>query len=161
MKYKRIRGPVQEDRCTDGGGRLYCPCGCQSPQHNDPQPDLTNVVVTSRAANGYADYNLSRNGQPCGQINTQYAALVLDGYEYLGCNREELKYLRDQIFDETGENRFPRPSSIECGDTLAETAVNVKNAEKIALAEQDNAYKGHPGYCTKCHGFCYGDCEAN
>lgn len=163
MEYRRIRGPKQRSRCTDPiKGRLYCECGCQNPHDDDPPINLIGVIVSGRANHGYADYNLIRDGHSVGEYNTQYAALVLDGYEYLGCNRDSMEPLLDQIFD--GEtNRFARPQNKrrQAGDTLAETAATVRLAEKIAIEEQDERCKDHSGYCTICHTYCYGDCEAN
>jgi len=49
----------------------------------------------------------------------------------------------------------------QTGDSLADTAAREKLAEDIDLMEMDELHKNHPGYCTKCHSFCYGDCEAN
>ena len=160
MKYSMIRGPKQKDRCTDPVDRLYCDCGCQKPHSDDPQIDLSGVIVSGRAWNGYADYTLTRNGKPCGTFNTQYCAITIDGHEYLGCDRTEMEPIRSQIFDE-GVNRFPRDNDTQAGGTLAETAAAVKVAEKCELSEQDSRYKDHPGYCNQCHSFCYGDCEAN
>lgn len=42
-----------------------------------------------------------------------------------------------------------------------ETIAAEYRAEAIDLAEQDTKLRRHPGYCTKCHSYCYGDCEAN
>jgi len=161
MTYKRIRGQKQKDRCTDQiKGRLYCDCGCQSPHNDDPEINLDMIIVSCRANHGYADYTLTRNGQSIGELNTQYCALVLDGYEYLGCDRDEMMPLLNQIFDANGINCFPRPSDNETGDTIEETVATVRLAEKIADMEQDDRNKNHPGYCKKCHSYCYGDCES-
>lgn len=48
----------------------------------------------------------------------------------------------------------------QCGGSLAETAATEEMAEEIKLMDMDDRYKNHPGYCTKCHTFCYGDCDA-
>jgi len=45
------------------------------------------------------------------------------------------------------------------GGTRAETAMREQMEETAALAEQDARNAQHPGYCTKCHSYCYGDCE--
>jgi len=47
------------------------------------------------------------------------------------------------------------------GDTRAETAMREQMEETAALAEQDARNAQHPGYCTKCHSYCYGDCVAS
>jgi len=161
MRYGRIRGQKQKDRCTDTlKGRLYCDCGCQNPHNDDPVIDLTGIIISDRANHGYADYTLTRNGQRIGELNTQYCALVLDGYEYLGCDRDEMTPLLNQIFDDYDNNRFPQPKDNSTGDTLTETAANVRLIEKIADMEQDDRNKNHFGYCKKCHSYCYGDCES-
>jgi len=157
--YKMIRGTIPTNRCTKVGpygSALYCDCGCQKPHDDDPKIELGGVTVSSRANHGYADYALARNGEPCGEFNTQYCALILDGHEYLGCDRDEMNPILSQIFD-GDTNRFPRDQE-QAGDTLAETAATVRLSEKLALDEQDERYKNHPGYCNKCHSFCYGDC---
>ena len=48
----------------------------------------------------------------------------------------------------------PAPLSVE------EVAANEHNSERIEIADQDLWNAKHPGYCPKCHTFCYGDCEA-
>lgn len=160
MKYKTIRGPKQKDRCTDEiKGRLYCPCGCQEPHEDDPKINLNGVVVSGRAEEGYADYTLTRDGKVVGEINTQYCALILDGYEYLGCDRDELAPLLGQIF-KNHKSRFPQKHWPHEGDLLQETTIREDFFEEIAIAEEDERNRNHPGWCTKCHSFCYGDCEA-
>lgn len=162
IKYATIRGPNQRKRCTDPiKGSLYCKCGCMAPRDDDPRIDLTGIVVSGRAPQGYADYTLTRNGKRCGEINTQYCALMLDGHEFFGCSREDLRPLLDQIFAD-GKSLFDRPENDRepAGDSLAETAANVRHADSLADMEMDAAHKGQVGYCTKCHTYCFGDCEA-
>lgn len=48
----------------------------------------------------------------------------------------------------------PAPLSVE------EVAANERRFELDELARHDRRYENHPGYCKKCHSFCYGDCEA-
>jgi len=128
---------------------------------DDPQPDLGDLVVEGRANHGYADYVLSHKatGAKAGEINTQYCALVVDGVEYLGCDREEMSPLINQIFD-GDKNRFALLLS-GAGDTLAETAAVVHVVERLVDMDQDDRNKHHYGWCMKCHSYCYGDCEAN
>lgn len=162
MQYKMIRGQRQRERCTDPiKGRLYCDCGCQEPQHDDPQPDLTDLIVTGRANHGYANYILTHRatGVTAGEINTQYSALFLDGCEFLGCDRGELAPIYDQIFI-NGEDRFDRPDVGPAGDTLEDTAATVRVLDRMEEAEENDRNKHHPGWCPKCHSYCYGDCEA-
>ena len=162
MKYTMIRGDKQRERCTDPiKGRLYCDCGCQVPQSDDLQPNLSDLLVTGRAEHGYADYTLVHRstGKRAGEINTQYCALVVDGYELIGCDRAELAPILNQIFD-GDKNRFSLAPVTGAGDTLEETAATVRIAEKLAEMEQDERNKHHPGWCLRCHSYCYGDCTA-
>jgi hypothetical protein len=64
-------------------------------------------------------------------------------------------YIPEQIGDVQDE------TFLDPGDTLAETAIREQMAETATLAEQDARNAQHPGYCTKCHSYCYGDCEAS
>lgn len=41
-----------------------------------------------------------------------------------------------------------------------ESAILEKKLDAIDLAEQDASNKKNPGYCVKCHTYCYGDCES-
>ena len=64
--------------------------------------------------------------------------------------------------ESTPNQREAAPGNpVNAGDTLAETAMREELAETAALAEQDARNAQHPDYCTKCHSFCYGDCEAS
>ena len=45
------------------------------------------------------------------------------------------------------------------GEEPLETAAIVAMDEQIQEVEMDERYKNHPGWCKKCHSFCYGDCE--
>jgi hypothetical protein len=46
------------------------------------------------------------------------------------------------------------------GDTLEETAAREHLAEKIELDEMDRRNRHLPGWCSKFHSFCFGDCES-
>jgi hypothetical protein len=158
--YQMIRGPIQKARCTNKstwGSPLYCDCGCQVPRDTDPAINLTGVAVSRRDDRGYADYILTRDGQECGSLNTQYNYISLDGHEFLGV---DLELIADLL---AAARSLPQRDGVYAptGDSLAETAAAVKMAEAVELAEQDARNAHHPGYCTKCHSYCYGDCEAN
>ena len=156
--YQMIRGQIQEDRCTDKstwGSPLYCTCGCQAPRDTDPDIDLADVVVIRQASSGYADFTLSRNGQDCGNINTQYGAIYLDGNEFLGVDRDYIQYLINAALE------IDTTDVTSAGSTPEEAAHFIATSEKIALGEQNERNSKHPGYCTKCHSYCYGDCEAS
>ncbi|MDR2837764.1 MAG: hypothetical protein LBV49_04225 [Azonexus sp.] len=47
------------------------------------------------------------------------------------------------------------------GEEPTETAAIIRERERILLAELDADNAQHPGWCTKCHSYCYGDCTAN
>lgn len=46
------------------------------------------------------------------------------------------------------------------GEEPHETAAIIAIQDKISEMELDAEYAKHPGWCTKCHSFCYGDCQA-
>jgi len=157
--YKMLRGQVAENRCTNKGtwgSPLYCECGCQTPRDTDPDINLTDVIVTRQASSGYADFTLSRNGQDCGNINTQYGAICLDGNEFLGVDRDHIQHLISAALaiDTTDTTE-------SAGSTPEEESYLITTSENIAIDEQDERNASHPGYCTKCHSYCYGDCEAS
>jgi hypothetical protein len=158
MKYKMIRCEQQKARCTDPiKGRLYCPCGCQAPHDDDPQPNFSDVCISGKANHGYADYVLTRNGQPVGELNTQYSALFLDDVEYLGCSGDDIQYLVNQARNTPS----PKTENTQSGDTLEETAAAVRLMDRVDEIEENERNKHHPGWCTKCHSYCYGDCTAS
>ena len=156
--YKIIRGKIQEDRCTNKGiygSPLYCKCGCQVPQDTDPEINLSDVTVTSKSNSGYADFILSRNNKICGNINTQYNALYLDGYEFLGVDED----LIEDLLKAVRSIKTP-DTNISAGDTIEETIAFEKVINQLEIKEQDEQNISHSGYCTKCHSYCYGDCES-
>lgn len=158
--YKMIRGKVTEERCTNyhetWGSPLYCECGCQTPRETDPDINLNGVTVSRKSETGYADYILSRDGQEVGILNTQYNYIAIDGHEFIGVEKDFIAHLLNEAF------RMPNnEETISAGSTLEETAALERTMERIALDEQDERNKKHPGYCTKCHTYCYGDCKSN
>lgn len=44
--------------------------------------------------------------------------------------------------------------------TITEVAENERAAEESSLADMDKRNTGRIGWCTKCHSYCFGDCEA-
>lgn len=162
MNYKSIRGSIATTRCKNVstyGSPLYCDCGCHTPQATDPQLDtvLAGVTVGVKDQKGYADVALMRNGKRVGYINTQHNYICIDGNEYIGCEGID-GLLTDAI---NVLHNTAKDDEVACGDTLEETAARVHQMERIEDAEQDAANKNRTGYCTKCHSYCYGDCEAN
>jgi hypothetical protein len=156
--YSMIRGAVSEARCKNKskwGSPLYCECGCQAPIDSDPDINLTGVTVSRQGTEGYANFVLQRNGVDCGSINTQYNALFLDGNEYLGVDNN---FIADLLVSALS---IPTRQNSDTGDTIEETAARVALSDKIELDEQDERNKHNVGYCTKCHTYCYGDCESN
>lgn len=160
MNYKMIRGEAAKARCKNisvWGSPLYCECGCQTPREGDPMLDLSEIVISRKSAEGYANFILSREGVESGSYNSQYNSIYLDGNEFLGVDKEAVAHL----FADVISKKFETPEKVmACGDTLEETAGMEKMSETIALMEQDKSHAHHHGYCNKCHTYCYGDCEA-
>jgi len=159
MDYKMIRGPIAEARCKNKstyGSPLYCDCGCQTPREDDPKYNIEGVTVGEKYEEGYADYRLMRDGKCVGSVNTQYSAIFLDGNEYLGV--KPVSPL--MVFVEQALKSNQKSKNENSGSTLAETYAQEKMLEKAELTEQDRLNEDHPGYCPKCHTYCYGDCEA-
>jgi hypothetical protein len=160
--YKMLRGPIAEARCTNKsiyGSPLYCDCGCQTPRDTDPEINLSGVTISRKSGEGYANCILTRDGKECGSINTQYNYICIDGNEFLGV---EEAFITDLLTEARKvlkqENTYATGTP---GETPEETAAAVKMAEEIELDEMDARNAQHPGYCTKCHSWCYGDCETN
>ena len=131
------------------GPKMYCGCGCMSPVNLSY--DLTGVMVSGRAPSGYADYTLVRDGARVGAVNTQYATIILDGVEYLSVSKTSPLFRLVQ----TAKNSNAPKNATSIADVTM-------YAEVKDTTEQDMDRRGadHPGYCRKCHTYCYGDCEA-
>jgi hypothetical protein len=156
--YLMIRGPVAEARCknkSEYGSPLYCDCDCQTPRDTDPDINLDGVTVSRKDDEGYANYVLTRNGEDVGIINVQHSYIYIDGHEFLGVDKDYIGYLL------AAARNILTVVDNQAGDTLEETAAAVKMAEIAELADMDARNAHHPGYCTKCHSYCYGDCDAN
>jgi hypothetical protein len=153
--YKMIRSPKQKSRCVNGGSALYCKCGCQNSNIGDEPMNLDGVYVKKQSARGYADYDLYIGNTKVGSINTQYNALFLNGVEYLGVNEEIICHLLDQAM-----NLSKNQKEENAGSTIEETATFENIMEKASVYSNDEKNKKHPGYCAKCHSYCYGDCDA-
>lgn len=162
MNYKMIRGDAATARCRNisvWGSPLYCECGCQTPREADPVLDLSDIVISRKSGEGYANFILKRkrNGIECGSYNSQYGSIYLDGNEFLGVDKETVAHLFADVLSKKFETL---EKTMSAGDTLEETAAVVTMGETIALMEQDESHAHHHGYCNKCHSYCYGDCEA-
>lgn len=59
----------------------------------------------------------------------------------------------DSITDITPGNQNP-------GEESHETSAIVKADEQFYLAGIDQENKNHPGWCNRCHSYCYGDCQS-
>lgn len=155
INYNTIRGRKQVERCIHGTGRCYCDCGCMQPHADDPSINLDGVTVGPRIELNPGSCQLLRDGQMVGSISPQHTNYIsIDGYEYLGCDPEPLAHLINAA------RQTPRAELTTAGSTLTETAADAAAAEAADLADQDARHAGQPGYCTKCHTYCYGDCEA-
>ncbi len=157
--YKMIRSEGQRARCTNKsryGSPMYCECGCQTPQDSDPELNqiLSDITVGAKGES-YANVDLMRNSVRVGNINTQYSAIYIDGFEFLECSEIDaiLAAAREVL------NNSQREET-SAGDSLEETAVNVRINDRLAEQEQNERNRKHPGWCPKCHSYCYGDCEA-
>ena len=162
MNYKMIRGKAAEARCKNisvWGSPLYCKCGCQSPRDTDPILNLSEIVISRKSDEGYANFILSRNDVKCGSYNSQYNSICLDGNEFLGVDKETVAHLFADVLSGKHESKDPKMISSD-GGTLEETAAIEKISEKVTLMEQDNRHASHHGYCNKCHSYCYGDCQS-
>jgi len=54
---------------------------------------------------------------------------------------------------------YYKPLSSKRAESL-DVIVSTEQTEAIDLMIQDKENENHPGYCKKCHTYCYGDCEA-
>ena len=129
--------------------KMYCDCGCMTPDSLDY--DMAGVVVTGRAETGYADYTISRHGVPVGEVNTQYATIYMDGVEYLGVSAGSPLY---RLVADARALNIPQ-AAVSCAGVMTHDEVR-----DTSVAEMDDRNARHPGYCGKCHTYCYGDCEA-
>lgn len=131
------------------GPKMYCNCGCMAPVNLSY--DLTNVVVSGRTSQGYADYILTRDGNRVGEVNTQYGTVYLDHVEYLTVAKTSPLYsLVQAALDGKIPQRDARVAEVMTYNEIRDTTEQ----------EQDDRNAHHPGYCRKCHTYCYGDCQA-
>ena len=108
-----------------------------------------------QAMTGYADFYVyidrPAEGRPDLWVNTQYETINADNKELIPEDRNSL-FIACRNLDVT-------PSTgAQAGSIPEETAIHAAAAENADLADQDRRNAGKPGYCTKCHTFCYGDC---
>jgi len=166
-EFKMIRGKKQTARCKNVGpygSPLYCDCGCQTPRAEDLDYNITNVIIEHHEVDGYFDKNpwkIIRGSKVVGHISFAQSYIFLDGNEYLGVQETSSLYgLIDQMI-EIRDIIKDQKITVTAGSTLIETAAQEATAEKIELMEMDDRNKTNPGYCTNCHSYCFGDCEAN
>ncbi len=160
MDFERTRGKNAETRCTEKdseyGSALYCECGCQVPRSGD-EPNITGLIAKWTTFKAIPNYvGLYRDDKLVGEMDWARDYMALDGNEYMGVKEgSKLAFVFKLpvlgIEDEV---------TMSAGSTLAGTAAQEKTFEKIQIAEMDDRLKEHPGYCRKCHSYCYGDCEA-
>lgn len=166
--YTMVRGKYQRDRCTQGGFALYCKCGCQEPREGDPAPRLEDVTIEKRPIDGYFDKDpikLIRNSNVVGHVDYGRSYVFLDGVEYLGVTESSAfsPYMIEALqLLTTGAICYTQPTVVaaQTGDTIEETVMRERISERADLLDQDKQHDGQPGYCKKCHTFCFGDCES-
>lgn len=156
--FTRTRGQRATARCKNVGtygSPLYCECGCQVPQDSD----VYNLIgLSAKVTKSFQVYTaLMRDGKIVGAIDKARNYVSLDGNEYLGVIDGSALSTLFSLPVEGDEPEQPMTP----GSTLEETVAQVQTAEIIELAEMDERNASHPGYCKKCHSYCYGDCEAN
>lgn len=102
---------------------------------------------------GYANFlvyiDRTAEGRPDLWVNTQYETINADNKDLIPADKNSLFVACRNI------NTIPAPSS---GSTADETATHADTAEKAELEDMDRRNSGKPGYCPKCHTYCYGDC---
>lgn len=164
MDFKLTRGKNAAARCKNVnptyGSPLYCNCGCQTPRKDD-NPNLEAVSLEWRDVDGSFDQNpckLIRTGSIVGFVDGARDYVCIDQNEYLGVCGGALSTLCDNALTMVRSNASKL--HVSPGETHEETASRVRLSEQIELAESDERHKNHPGYCKKCHSFCYGDCES-
>ena len=110
-----------------------------------------NTIV--KAEEGYANFlvyiDRPATGRPDLWVNTQYETINADNKELIPEDRNSLFIACRNL------GVVPAPTA---GSTAEETAMSAAAAESADLADQDRRNAGKPGYCPKCHTFCYGDC---
>ena len=161
MDFTRTRGKNATSRCINigtYGSPLYCECGCQTPT-NDDEPNIKGLSATWYTKHEPiipAYIALLRAGENVGMMDPARQYIFIDGNEYLGVKIDSNLATLFNLATEYADD-----STVTAGSTTEETAAQVSIADKHDLIDMDNRHKNHPGYCTKCHSFCYGDCEAN
>jgi len=156
MDFERTRGKNATSRCNNVGtygSPLYCDCGCQTPIAEDTF-DLTGL--SAKRINGFQSYTaLIRDGEIVGSVDFARDYVSLDGNEYLGVKPNSTLA---SVFDLPIKGDEDE-KALTSGSTLEETAAESRMVEKLNIAEMDKRNRHHYGWCTKCHTYCYGDCE--
>jgi hypothetical protein len=107
-----------------------------------------------KSEQGYADFLVYINrpaddSRPDLWVNTQYETINADDKSLIPVDEQSLIIACRNIDVE------PTTDAVE---TIEETASQLDTNE---TADLDSRNVNLPGYCTKCHTFCYGDCEAS
>jgi hypothetical protein len=105
-----------------------------------------------KAEQGYADFLIYINrpaddSRPDLWVNTQYETINADDKSLIPTDEQSLIVACRNLDVAT-----------ETADTNGETTTH---SEENETADLDSRNADFPGYCAKCHTFCYGDCEAN
>lgn len=85
-------------------------------------------------------------------------AIIEARVDCMWCGGASLLAYRLPAGADAPDQKNPAPSNP--GEESLETAVLVAMDEHLYEMELDEQYKNHPGWCTRCHSFCYGDCQA-
>ena len=105
---------------------------------------------------GYANFlvyiDRPATGRPDLWVNTQYETINADNTELVPEDRNSL-FIACRNLDVT-----PSAGAQAGISTPEETAIHAAAAGNADIADQDRRNAGKPGYCPKCHTFCYGDC---
>lgn len=106
-----------------------------------------------KAEEGYANFLIyidrPAEGRPDLWVNTQYETINADNKDLIPADKNSLFV--------ACRNLGTTPS-ITAGSAAEETATQSDAAEKAEREDMDRRNAGKPGYCPKCHTYCYGDC---
>ena len=125
--------------------------------------DYENQIPGDDRIGGYDTFlavkaELEADGLVClsPEVNWPEGAELVARVDCMWCGGASLLAYRIPV----GEIEAGEPISANPGEEPQETATIVAMQDRIAEMELDAEYAKRPGWCKKCHSFCYGDCEA-